>query len=288
MITRPQPQQWVVSTAGVAKSEWFRGKVDAGRQKPAGRPTAFFEWSADADADAENPLTWWSCHPALGHTIDESALRAELDRLDLDEFRRAYLNQWPDMMPQADWAVIPEAAWVALADPQSKIVGQPAFAIDVTPDRSWATIAAAGSRADGLAHIEIIDHAPNPSWVPARMAELVERHSPSAVVVDPGSAAGALIPALEAAGVQLTKPTVRDVAAAAGAFYDLALDDGLRHLGQVTLNSAVAGAVQRPLADAWTWNRRGSTVVISPLVAASLAAWGHAGSRGLQLFVFAS
>jgi hypothetical protein len=31
--------------------------------------------------------------PAIGHTVSEQAVRAELDRLDRLEFRRAYLNQ---------------------------------------------------------------------------------------------------------------------------------------------------------------------------------------------------
>ncbi len=46
MITRPQPQLWVVSTAGTVASTWLRGKVDAGRGQPDGRRTAYFEWSA--------------------------------------------------------------------------------------------------------------------------------------------------------------------------------------------------------------------------------------------------
>jgi hypothetical protein len=82
------------------------------------------------------------------------------------------------------------------------------------------------------------------------------------------------------------QPTVREVAGAAGAFYDLVADGGLRHLGQHQLDAAVAGAVQRPLADAWAWSRRGSTVVVCPLVAATLASWGHAAhGHGVQLFV---
>ena len=202
---------------------------------------------------------------------------------------RSYLNLWGEEIPRAEWAVIGEAEWVALVDPRSQIAGRPAFAVDVTPDRSWASIAAAGRRADGIHHVELVDHAPGVSWVAARVVELRERHSPLAVIVDPASAAGAIIPALEAARIEVIKPTARDVAAAAGAFYDLTRPDvaGLRHLGQTVLDAAVAGAAQRPLADAWTWNRRGSTVVISPLVAVSLAAWGHSRAPGLQLFTFA-
>jgi len=185
--------------------------------------------------------------------------------------------------------VIAADDWQALADPTSRHAGRAAFALDVTPDRSWSSIAAAGRRHDGLLHVELIEHRPGTWWVAERLTELVERHNALAVVVDPGSAAGALLPALAAAGVDVIKPTAREVAAAAGAFYDATKPDAatIRHLGQPALDAAVAGAVQRPLADAWTWNRRGSTVVISPLVACSLVAWGYACAPGVQLFVAA-
>ena len=91
--------------------------------------------------------------------------------------------------------MITEADWLACLDPRSQLVGRVAFGLDVSPDRAWASIAAAGRRADGLTHVELVDHQPGTGWVVDRLVELVERHSPVAVVVDPGSAAGALLPA---------------------------------------------------------------------------------------------
>ena len=178
--------------------------------------------------------------------------------------------------------------WLALADPNSRLVGRVAFALDVSPDRAWSSIAAAGRRADGLGHVELVEHRPGTEWVVERLAELVQRYNPVSVVVDPWSAAGELILALDAARIEVVRPTARDVAAAAGALYDATRPDAdrIRHLGQTPLNAAVAGAVKRPLADAWTWNRRGS-VCITPLVACSLAAWGHACAPGGRLFVVA-
>jgi hypothetical protein len=63
MITRPQPQLGVVSTAGTVASTWLRGKVDAGREQPDGRGTAYFEWSAPADADPGHLV---GLHPVPG------------------------------------------------------------------------------------------------------------------------------------------------------------------------------------------------------------------------------
>jgi hypothetical protein len=85
MITRPQPQLWVVSTAGTHRSGYLRGKVNAGRARAgAGQRStvAYFEWSALAGSDPGDPATWWACMPALGHTVTEARIAAEFERLD--------------------------------------------------------------------------------------------------------------------------------------------------------------------------------------------------------------
>src|SRR5829696_7433372 len=89
------------------------------------------------------------CMPALGHTVVEPTIAYEFEKLDLADFCRAYLNWWPGEIP-ADWQVVAEADWLALADPSSAAVDPVAFAADVTPDRSAAAIAVAGVRPDGL------------------------------------------------------------------------------------------------------------------------------------------
>lgn len=48
----------------------------------------------------------------------------------------------------------------------------------------------------------------------------------------------------------------------------------LVHRDQQPLNSAVAGAEKRDLADMWAWSKRSASVDISPLVSATLALWG--------------
>ena len=173
MATRPQPQLWVVSTAGTVRSAYLRGKVDQGRARvAAGRRStvAYFEWSAPegADpADPADPATWWACMPALGHTVTEARIAAEYERLSLDDFCRAYLNWWPGAIPN-DWQVIAEAPWRALADADSAMVDPVAFAADVTPERSHTAIGVAGRRGDGLEHVEVVDHRPGTGWVGGR------------------------------------------------------------------------------------------------------------------------
>jgi hypothetical protein len=86
------------------------------------------------------------------------------------------------------------------------------------------------------------------------------------------------------AGIELTKPKARDAAAACGALYDAVVRPPdapsdwaptLRHIPHPALSAALAGAGKRPLGDAWAWDRRGTSVDISPLVAATLARWAY-------------
>jgi hypothetical protein len=74
-------------------------------------------------------------------------------------------------------------------------------------------------------------------------------------------------------------PGPRDAAAACGQFFDACQQGRLAHLGQEPLNDALAGANTRPLADAWAWDRKSDGSDISPLVACTLALWGHQRTR---------
>jgi phage terminase large subunit-like protein len=119
MMTRRAAQLWVVSTAGNELSSYFRGKVDAGREAAAAGATdtaCYIGYSAPDDADPGDPAVWWACMPALGATVTEETVRSDFTTMDLAEFRRAYLCQWPEVA-KPGWGVIGQDAWLACADP---------------------------------------------------------------------------------------------------------------------------------------------------------------------------
>ncbi len=285
MLTRSQPQLWIVSTAGTPASVYLRSKVDAGRARcRADRPgsVAYFEWGAPKQADPADPATWWACMPALGWTVTEDAVRAAYEELagegKLAEFRRAYLNQWLDEVPE-EWLIIPREEWLALReDPVAH--GQVALAADVTPRTPgqpvFGTVAAAWLRSDGCTDIEIIEHRQGTAWMPDRIAELVRKHRPCATVIDAVGPAASLIDELEGLGVEVVRPNMREVVQACGRFFDAVMDSRtLRHGGDPALDAAVAGAIKRDLGDGWAWDRKGPGTDISPLVACTLASWAH-------------
>jgi hypothetical protein len=123
----------------------------------------------------------------------------------------------------------------------------------------------------------VVDHHPGLGWVVPRLLELHQRWEPCAVAVDPTGPAGSLIAPLEPAGVEVAKPSERDAAHAAADLHDAIVEATTRVVPRPALDAAVAGARQRPLGDGWAWARRRDVPVdICPLVALTLARWGHA------------
>jgi len=246
---------------------------------------AYFEWSAPQpkekevwvpdqvdDEYLETPENWRLANPALGIRISEEHVENELRSMGRRTFavERLGIGDWP----ATDANALAIEGWEDLEDPDSVLVDPVCLAFDVSPDRAWASIGAAGARPDGLAHIEVIENRRGTGWVVARLVELRNNHRPLAIIGDGASPASALIPALEEAGVEVLKASARDQADACGVIFDYAKDAKLRHLGTKELRDALKGAAKRPLGDAWAWSRKNSTVDISPLVACTLALWG--------------
>jgi phage terminase large subunit-like protein len=115
MMTR-DAQLWIVSAAGDEKSAYFRAKVEDGRARAELGVTengCYIGYGAPDDADPGDPATWRACMPALGITVDEETVKADFELMELPEFRRAYLCQWPDVA-KPGWEVISQQAWEML------------------------------------------------------------------------------------------------------------------------------------------------------------------------------
>ncbi len=284
MITRVNKLLAWISTAGwLGASPYLEAKAKAGRaavEQDRRAGLAYFEWSAPADADPGDEAVWWRCMPALGRTISVDAIRAEylkaVDQGTVNEFRRAYLNQWVPKDVPDDWLVIGQAAWAGLADPESNPVPRVVLAAAFSHDQQHAAAGLAGWRADGLLHVEVADYREGTAWVAPWLIDRAARHDPLAVVVDDASHEGAVIKDLEAARIEVMKPRAKGVAEAYQDFIQDATDTKtLRHRAQADLDAALAGAVDRDVGDGGkAWGRRKSSADISPLVAVTLAAWG--------------
>ena len=305
----PDPQVVYGSSAGLLMSDVLRGVRDRGR---VGAPDlAYLEWGS-----ARRPCASETC----GHTVgtpgcaldDESlwreanpvlyrrdptmqAIRRLRAALPPSEFMRECLGWWDD--PAGSRAGgIDAGDWAAIGDDTSRRVGPVAMGIAQSPDRSTVSIGIVGRRSDGAYHVELIEHRRGTTtWVGPRMRDLVDKHQPVSVMLDPMSAAAGLIHDLEDAGVSVDVVKVGDLAAGCGRIYDLVRaaanprppeddDDpkrapGLFHRGtQHELNEAVQSAGTRPLTrGGWLWRQTGEAL-IEPLWAVTLALVGYEAS----------
>lgn len=286
-MARPLAQVWAVSNAGDGQSvvlahlrslaHVLLGDPDgAYKDSPLDATVegvdslGIFEWSAAPGRDVSDLDGWAEANPSLGYTITERVIRSSV-ALDPEPVTRTeVLCQWVDDMRET---VLPMGFWMACADSSSRFMGAPVFALDVTPDRSRCSIAAAGVRSDGLPHVEVMENRAGTGWVPTRLAELVEKWRPAKVLADPAGPAGSLIGEAATVGVEVEAVSVREHAAACGLFYDLVVEGRMRHLGDPLLETALLGATRREVGDAWLWSRKHSLVDVSPLVASTLALW---------------
>ena len=274
-LTRPGAQTWIVSAGGTLASTWLDGWLFRAEEAlAAGRPgVALFDWGADntaPDYDPRDPRVWWTAHPALGDTIRESALAADLERAsDIAAFERSVLNVWP--RPRQLGRAIDLDAWHTLADLDTP-AHPVALAFDVAADRSNASLAQASRTAAGVTVVEVLAYRRGAAWLEQGVKEWRRRH-PAGVIVADSLAAGTISDRLEAAGVDVLRTGAGQMARACADLVDQVAARSIAHRAQAVIDDTLASAGRRILGDGWAWSRRASDVDISPLVAVTLAAW---------------
>ncbi|MFF7180147.1 terminase large subunit domain-containing protein [Streptomyces sp. NPDC008121] len=299
MLTRAMAQLWWASAGGTEKSVWLNKKRAKGREliealwaalaedAAAPRPrAAYFEWFAPEDMPRDDPATWYATLPALGFTVTEETIRAELEKLDPAEFDRAYLNRTRRASPPDD-PNVPKTAWPGLTDPASRpAAGEMALAVDVSQDRKHASIGAAIRRPDGRVHLEVVDRRAGTDWVVPAVARLAELWRPLVVAVaSSGAPAGSLIDDFTTAGITVPEDKDKphrghlvvmrhgDMTEACGQLADALNQSTVAHIDQAPLTAAVSGARTRRVGDAWVLDRTASLVDVAPLIAVTEARW---------------
>jgi len=181
-----------------------------------------------------------------------------------------YLNMWPLLGAKPD-EMLPE--WNNCADPALEsaepVVG--AVGAAVSFDRRFASIGAAGMDGDRLV-VGAVDRRAGVGWlIPELLRIQTERDC--AVVVDEHGPTADLIPAMWAAGINVTLAKTADVLDATETLFDRVQARTMAHPGHPELDLAVSFAAKRPVVDRWTWSRKMSGGDISMLEAVTLAAW---------------
>lgn len=274
LSARPNPQVWYASSAPMTNSVQLHA-VRERALKGGSERLAYLEWSIDPERDDRNdPSSWARANPSFGIRISAEFVRAEIDAMPAAEFDRERLGVPDRKAASHDDRVLPLEVWQACVDRDSQTEGRIVLAIDMPPDRGSVTLCVGGRRDDGLCHVEVIDRRTGTRWLQKEVARLVQSHDIGAVVIAPGGPAGGVLPDVQAAAGDLVRlVSSGEFASACQRFYDLAIDGSLRHLGQDELDVAVAAAHRKFSGDSFRWARRSMDVDISPLCAASIAAW---------------
>lgn len=283
---RRSPQMGRISTAGDRRSTFWWTCVRDGRsavESGARSSIAFFDWGVPDDVDPADEDAWWEFLPALGRTIPVEFLRAQLDKArrakdperSLKLFRRGYLNQWPEIpdLGGEKPGDIPLEAWGAAEDLESTMASRTAFGVDVAPNATSAAITAVARNHHGAVHMEIIDTREGVDWLEGALRRYVLRHRPLAVGWDAGGPAAVCTPDIERCMVGDTKALKlrgREWSAACEAFMADLMAGRLKHVADPLLDAAVKGAVKKPLAGAFIWDRIGG-IDITPLCAMTAA-----------------
>lgn len=271
VYSRPRAQSLFFGTAPgpMHDSEAFATMRSSARDGLNPR-LAWWEWCAEWGDDIDDQDVWVRTNPAVATgRVPLQAIVDDRAVLPPDAFRAERLSMW---VPRAaDGTVFDPTAWEALTDQTSVPLEDLAIGVDVGPSRDAATVCVAGRRGDGRLHVEWYTTAPGVTWLPGWVNAHLDAKV-RAVVVDERGALAELDWA--AAKVRPTLTGHRDVAVAAGLFWDAVTEGTLVHRGQVELSRGVLSAKQRPMmgGQAFGWDRKapGSSV----LVAVSLAVWG--------------
>lgn len=289
MLAQPDPQLFIGSSACRPESEVLWDAVQRGR---AGDPRMVYaEWCApppeEACADGggcdhakgrpgcgcDKPELLTAVHSAI--TRGRIQLETVMDMrntLPAEEYGREVMG-WHDSTV-AGQPPIPTEAWADTEDGDSPMVEPSAFGVEVSLDRAWTSVGAAGSTADGRISVELIDRKRGIHWVTDRCVELHARFPHAVFIVDGGGPAGGLIPGLEAAGLDVTTASARDLTQACAGIVDRVMERLTVHGPQPHLDEAVHGAVKRPLGDGtFAFGRRISVTDIDALIAVTLAHW---------------
>ncbi len=265
------PQVWYASSAPEPDSSVLHRLRERALLQESER-FYFAEWACDRGVDLVDRDNWYKANPALGIRLDEEYVALEHESL--RDMGDAFAHQRLGIVAQVDAKgdAFGAGLWAECVVKDSQIVEGLAFGLDVSHDMRWAAISAAGKTAAGSWHVEVIERLPGTDWVAERAAQLCHEWQ-ATLAVDLKSPAAVLLEDLSTVGVPVVSPTASDLILTCGRLRRMVVERKLAHLGQSSLDMAVAGAATRPVGDGWLWARARSSTDVSALVAATLALW---------------
>lgn len=276
------------SNAGTARSTVLKGVRDAAHASVDDPDAQWFvaEWSADPDAELDDPLAFRQANPSAGYlpgmTIS-GLMRAAADAPDKNVERIEVLGQWvtSEVTPYLGPAAWSECADAPEIDERGVIVyegskvapsSRRVLGVDVSGDRKMSYVGVAGFRADELAHVEVIAQRPGMMWVVDYCEQVRAKTGITEVALQGrGCAAADLIEPLKKAGFTVHEIVGTQMLNVAGRMNDSVRDGMVRHRNQPALNLAAENGTTKNLSGMPIWDREKAPVDVAPIVAVSMA-----------------
>lgn len=288
------PQIWYTSSAPWKESEVLLKLCKRGR-KGAEPKLAYMEWCVpdkrrlDDDSYAKSPAFWQDvadANPGLGIRISEEFTLVEKGAMSEEMFLRERLGYWDASQVELS-NIMDMPTWRAQ---EYDGIGESPYVIsaDSKPDGSFSTLAVCervvNAEGEFVPRVEIIDYRPGTQWLIDAIEILIRKYDPNAVMIDPSTPIGGLIPDLAKKDV-VDKPnasqtllhcvSTRELTQACAEFLDNVKRGKMRHWPNVILDQSILDAKKRFVGDGFAFDRKKSDGDISPLVAVTLASHGY-------------
>lgn len=270
LSARPNPQIYYLSSAGTYESQVLLNLRRRGHSGIAPRMN-YWEWHAEAADDPRDPRVHAASNPAYGRRITAASVARELESMNLRSFQRERLGVWSESFTET---VLSEddIEKLTIDSPARPVDGRAVgWGVDVSWDRTNASIAAAFHDDDGNAVMVLIETRAGAGWVPYRLGEMSAQYGYEPYAFD---ARGGITDLMERANrdhdVQLMPLKFSEYPAACADVAQRVADGSVRFGRSAALLSDLAGATARSLPTGWVWDRKGATPPTN-LIAATCA-----------------
>lgn len=263
-------------------AEWSINPHDEScpRDEVNGRRKNYYIVCAKHD-DRDDPRAWAKANPGLGYRINLRWTRKELNDMPDKQFdiERLAVGNWPS--EEEPWSVISKPAWKHLTNEDPGFPTPPmVVGLDVDEDGAAATVMCAWEHKQKRTVVEMPNqgHRQGTDWVMPWLIEKWKKWKPLAIAIPKAGPAAALLDDAIRQWADRVYPVGPGEEAAAFAFLvQQVKNEKLWHFGEdkaPTLWHAIGKADTRVVGDGGkAWCRRDSEADITPVTAATLAAY---------------
>ena len=250
MAARPYSQLLITTNAGDSKSV----VLNRLRKSPS---VGYFGWTAEPDADPQDPRARAQACPGLGYTVSGRALDTAYDTLSLAVFLREYMGITSDL----DDSAIPMAAWTACGAPTvarlDTMTGRGlAACFDASPDSDHFTLAVAVRLPgeDGRVQVELVRVWHTTQEVLDDLPGVLGRMKPQATAWFNSGPGGMFHHILrrQPGNTELAGAKAAEVCMALAAMVDARK---IVHAAEPELDKQIASTTRVPSADGWRFGR---------------------------------